>query len=295
MQPRYNTAMGRIAIVGLGLIGGSLGLALKKIEGQELHFEVLGIPRREETLKTALEMQAIDEGTLEIARVASADIVFIATPINLILPKLQEIVPHLKSGAIVTDVGSTKGEIVSAAEKMMPKNTYFVGGHPMAGKEVVGIEAAEASLFQDKTWILTKTSKTRKEPLEVLKRIIVKIGAKVLELDPKTHDRVVAAISHVPLAAAASLVNIVADDEEKELMMKCASSGFRDTTRVASGSPVMGVDMFKTNRVAILKLLKDFRAEILELEKLIKSGDEEKIQARLIKAKSLRDEKFASS
>jgi len=276
--------MKNIAILGLGLIGGSIGLRAK---GQGAR--VIGIPRREETLKKALELGAIDEGSLDISKVSEADLVFICTPINLIIPKLKEMAPHLKKGAIVTDVGSTKGEIVSQAEKLMPKGTHFVGGHPMAGKETVGIEVAEADLFKDKIWILTETSKTRQKVLEEVEEVVRSLGAKVVRMDTRTHDMVVAGISHVPLAAAAMLVNLAADSEEADLMKKCASSGFRDTTRVASGDPVLGLDMFLTNRVAVLKHLKTLRGKLLDLEKLIKAGDGEKIQAELKKAKRFRD------
>jgi prephenate dehydrogenase len=281
--------MKNIAIIGLGLIGGSIGLKLKGLGTGD---KVLGIPRREETLKKALELKAIDEGSLDISKVAEADIIFLCTPINLIIPRLKELAPHLKKGAIVTDVGSTKGEIVSQAEKLMPKGTYFVGGHPMAGKETTGIEVAEAGLFQDKIWILTETSKTRQKALEEVEEVVRSLGPKVVRMDPKSHDLVVAGISHVPLAAAATLVNLVAGSEQKEQMIQCASSGFRDTTRVASGDPVLGRDMFITNRVAILKLLKTFRTKVLELEKSIKKGDADAIEKELKAAKEFRDKLF---
>jgi prephenate dehydrogenase len=281
--------MKNIAIIGLGLIGGSIGLKLKGLGTGD---RVLGIPRREETLKKALELGAVDEGSLDISKVAEVDIVFLCTPINLIIPKLKELAPHLKKGAIVTDVSSTKGEIVSQAEKLMPKGTYFVGGHPMAGKETTGIEVAEAGLFQDKIWILTETSKTRQKALEEVEEVVRLLGAKVVRMDIKTHDLVVAGISHVPLATAATLVNLVAGSEQKEQMAQCASSGFRDTTRVASGDPALGRDMFVTNRVAILKLLKAFRTKVLELEKLIKKGDAATIEKDLKAAKEFRDKLF---
>jgi len=266
-----------------------------KLKGLGTGDKVLGIPRREETLKKALELKAIDEGSLDISKVAEADIIFLCTPINLIIPRLKELAPHLKKGAIVTDVGSTKGEIVSQAEKLMPKGTYFVGGHPMAGKETTGIEVAEAGLFNDKIWILTETSKTRQKALEEVEEVVRSLGPKVVRMDPKTHDLVVAGISHVPLAAAATLVNLVAGSEQKEQMAQCASSGFRDTTRVASGDPVLGRDMFVTNRVAILKLLKAFRTKVLELEKLIKKGDTSAIEEELKKAKGFRDQIYGQT
>ncbi len=278
----------RVAIIGLGLIGGSLGLALKRSGRSSLH--IVGIPRRAETLEQARQMGAIDEGTTDhVKGVIDADIIFICTPIHLILPILQEIIPNLKKGAIISDVGSSKCEIVSQAEKIMPKGTYFVGGHPMAGKETTKLSAADPELFKGKIWILSKTSKTSKKASDEIGKLIALVGAKLLEMDIKTHDLVVAAISHVPLAAAVSLVNVVASEPQKELMMKCAASGFRDTTRIASGDPILGVDMFTTNKKAVLKMLGAFKKSLSNLEKLIKEGNGEKIREELEKAKSFRD------
>ncbi len=281
----------RITIIGLGLIGGSLGLALKRSGITDL--KIIGVPRREETIQQAINIGAIDEGTTDhIKGSADADIVFICTPINLILPVISEIGPTLKKGAIVTDVGSSKYEIVSQAEKATPKGIYFVGGHPMAGKETVKLEAAEADLFKDKKWILTKTSKTSIRAIEQLENLVRTTGATPQIMDPKTHDLAVAAISHMPLAVAAALVNTIADEPEKELMGRIASSGFRDTTRIASGDPILGVDMFKTNQKAVLKMIKAFKQSLSRLEGLIKNGDGEAMNEELEKAKNFRDAIF---
>jgi len=281
----------RIAIIGLGLIGGSLGLGLKRSGVQDL--KIVGIPRREETLAAAKAMGAIDEGTTDhLKGVIDADLVFICTPINLILPVINEISKGLKKGAVVTDVGSSKYEIVSAAEKAMPKGVSFVGGHPMAGKETTKLEAAEAELFRNKTWVITKTSKTSQKALEKIKQVVGWLGGSVLEMDTKTHDLVVAGISHLPLAVAASLVNAVAGEAEKDLMAKAAASGFRDTTRIASGDPILGVDMFTTNKKAVLKMISAFKKSLSGLEKLIKAGNGEKLREELDKAKKFRDAIF---
>jgi prephenate dehydrogenase len=278
----------RIAIIGLGLIGGSLGLGLKKSSIADL--KIVGIPRREETIGQAIALGAIDEGTTDhIKGVIDADLVFICTPINLILPVISEITPNLKKGAIVTDVGSSKYEIVSAAEKAMPKGSYFVGGHPLAGKETSKLEAAEPELFKGKAWVLTKTSRTSQKALEKMKQVVGGLGGSALEMDPKTHDLVVAGISHMPLAIAAALVNAVAGEAEKELMSKTAASGFRDTTRIASGDPILGVDMFTTNKKAVLKMIGSFKRSLANLEKLIKEGNGEKLREELGKAKKFRD------
>ena len=281
----------RVAIIGLGLIGGSLGLALKRAGLSGLR--VVGIPRRAETLQKALEVGAVDEGTTDhVKGVVDADLIFVCTPMNLISPIIQEITPNLKKGAIVSDVGSSKYEIVSRVDKAMPRGVYFVGSHPMAGKETTKLDSADPDLFKDKTWVLTKTSRTSQRALEQVGKLVSSLGAKVLEMDPKTHDLVVAAISHMPLAVAASLVNAVAVEPQKDLMAKCAASGFRDTTRIASGDPILGVDMFTTNRKAVLKMLSAFKKALANLERLIKEGNGEKIREELEKAKNFRDPIF---
>jgi prephenate dehydrogenase len=287
----------RIAIIGLGLIGGSIGLGLKKLRitndampagRQELR--IIGIPRREETIQQAIAMGAIDEGTTDhVKGVIDVDLIFICTPISLILPVIKEIAPNLKKGAIMTDVGSSKYEIVSQAEKAMPKGAYFVGGHPMAGKETSKLSAAEPELFKGKTWVLTGTSRTSQKALEKVKQVVELFGGVPLELEPKTHDLVVAGISHMPLAIAASLVNAIAGATEKELMAKTAASGFRDTTRIASGDPSLGADMFTTNKKAVVKMIGAFKKSLSSLEKLIKAGDGAKIRAELDTAKKFRD------
>ena len=282
----------KVAIIGLGLIGGSVGLGLKKASAD---IQIMGIPHREETVAEALKRGAIDAGTTDhVKGVADADVVFICTPINLIIPILREIAPVLKKGAVVTDVGSTKAEIVSQAEKIMPKGAYFVGGHPMAGKEQVKLEAAETDLFKEKVWILTATSRTSKKALLEVDKLISLLGAKTMEMEPRIHDLALAGISHAPLAVAAALVNSVAEAEKgKDEMKLCAASGFRDTTRIASGDPILGVDMFTTNKKAVLKTLSAFKKVLSRIEKLIKAGDSDAIEKELGKAKNFRDSVFS--
>ncbi len=281
----------RIAIIGLGLIGGSIGLGLKRCNVEGLTCQVIGISRREETIQAAIDRGAIDEGTTDLKLgVKDADLVFICTPISLIIPTLKTIVPALKQGAIVTDVASTKGLIVAQAEKLTPKGCFFVGGHPMAGKEKVKLEAAEADLFKGATWVLTPTDNTDKNALETVAEYVALLGGKVMKMEPKLHDLVVAGFSHMPLAVAAALVNTIAEAKEGQAeMKKTAASGFRDTTRVASGDPILGVDMFTTNKAAVLKMIVAFKASLSNLEKVIKDGNAERIKAELEKAKSLRD------
>lgn len=286
----------KIAIIGLGLIGGSIGLALKSPAASR-GIKIMGIPRREETIRAAIDRGAIDEGTTDHRQgTADADLIFVCTPINLILPVIREIAPVLKKGAVVTDVGSTKEEIVGRAEKLLPKGTYFVGGHPMAGKEEVKLESAEAGLFKDKVWVLAAGAKTNRQALQKVRDLVGLLGARVVEMDPKVHDLAVAGISHMPLAVAAALTNAIEETKRGQPEMKlCAASGFRDTTRVASGDPVLGVDMFTTNRKAVLKMLSAFKKALSRLEDLIEEKDVDEIGKELKKAKDFRDSIYGQS
>ena len=308
----------KIGIVGLGLIGGSIGLALKskkvrtrfsghKIFSGDQIEEIIGIARRDETIDLAIKIGAIDEGVSEEApetcdcdccteggialeALAVADIIFLCTPIHLILPKIKELQPILKQGAIVVDVASVKGAIVSKAEKLMKKGTHFIGSHPMAGKEKAKLQNAEPNLFEGRPWIIVSGTKTGENTKEIIKALIEAIGGKVMEMNSETHDLAVAGISHLPLAVAAALVNTVENSKiAKNEMKKTASSGFRDTTRVASGEVELGREIFIDNKKAILAQLKAFRANLGDLEKAIQSGNSKKIETLLAKAKKSRD------
>ena len=281
----------KVAIVGLGLIGGSIALALKKsTRGSEL--TIIGIPRREETLKEALEKTIIDEGTIDLKKgVSDADVVFICTPISLVTQIIDEIGHSLKPGAIVTDVASSKESIVAKAESLLPPDVFFVGGHPMAGREKVKLAAAESGLFKDRIYILTPTKKSDRHAVKALTDLITLLGAKILKLDPVEHDRVVAAISHMPLAISAALVNTIAEHKhhQKE-MVTCASTGFRDTTRIASGDPALGIDMFLTNNEAVLEMIDEFKSALTRLEAAIREHDTDAIAKLLKQAQNFRDD-----
>jgi prephenate dehydrogenase len=277
----------KVTIVGLGLIGGSLGMAIKK----KNLARVIGLTRDKEKAEQALSMKAVDYASTNIKGIIQgSDIIFICYPIHLIVPEIQKIVQFANPGTIITDVGSSKEWVVKNAEKLMPRSVFFVGGHPMAGKEITGLEAAEAGLFQGKKYILTKTRKTNLKSLGILKTLLKKIGADVIVLDPKKHDQLVAGISHLPVAIAASLVDeVMSSGRDRSLMEDLASTGFRDATRVASGDPGLGTDMFTTNREAVLSHIKMFKRSLSKLEALVKSGDPKKIEAKLRQIKEFRD------
>ena len=255
---------------------------------------VLGLTREREKEQLAVKLKAVDFASLNIKSIIQeSDIIFICYPIHLILPEIKKIIQFVRPGTIITDVGSTKEAIVGHAEKLMPKDVFFVGGHPMAGKEVTGLEEAEADLFRGKKYILTKTKRTSDEALKVLKRLISSIGADVIVMDPREHDEAVAQISHMPLAVAASLVDsLMETGASQEDMVRLASSGFRDTTRIASGDPQLGADMFTTNPQAVIDSLARFKKALASIEKLIRAGDHSHLTNKLKNIKDFRDSMF---
>ncbi len=285
--------MDKVTIIGMGLIGGSLGMAIKN---KGLAGKVVGVSRNTEHLKEALAKEALDEYSIDPVEASKdADLIFICTPISMIVPMIKTVYAVAKKGCIVTDVGSSKAGIVSEAESSVPEGVSFVGGHPMAGSERSGIKAATKYLLEGSNYILTKTDKTPAQALEKLGGFIQKLDAELTVISPAMHDLAVAAISHMPLAISASLVNAVGGlGKEKELCLKLASSGFRDSTRIASGSVDMGKDMFVTNSGAVLEMIAAFKAALEKLEGLIKKGDAPGIAQELEKAKKLRDGVYGS-
>lgn len=280
----------KIAIVGLGLIGGSLGMDLKK-KGLA---RVLGLTRDKEKADYAAKIKAVDFASTNIKGIVQdCEIIFICYPIHLILPEIQKIIQFVRPGTIITDVASSKELIVSKAEKLMPKGVTFVGGHPMAGKEASGLEAAEVDLFKGKNYVLTKTSKTDAKSLKTIKSLIEKLGAKTIIMDPLEHDTIVAGISHMPVAVAAALVSSVMDAGQlSDDMKRLAATGFKDTTRIASGDPDLGADMFITNKKEVLNSLKRFKKALTEMEWMIRLNNIEGIKGKLRDARSFRNSMY---
>jgi len=277
----------KITIIGLGLLGGSLALSLKK---KRAPAKIVGTSRRASTVRKALKRRIIDEGILDHKRaVMGSDLIFICTPINKIIPTLKEISPLLKAGAIVTDIGSTKEWIVREADRIIPKKAFFVGGHPMAGTEETGLDAAMPGLFEGKPYIITPTPRTNKRAVSTLEGIIKKLKVRVIKMSPEKQDILAAGISHLPLAVAAALVNTIASMKGKKDFAAVASSGFRDTTRVASGDPKLGTDIFFTNKDAVLMMLSRFKRSLSKIEKDIKKGRPADILRDLSLAKKFRD------
>lgn len=233
-----------VAIVGMGLLGGSLGLDLKK---GDLAARVIGIARRAETCALAVERGACDEAWSELEGIRDADLVVLATPVRTIIDMMPQIARHAASSAVVTDLGSTKSEIVAAGETCVGER--FVGGHPMAGSHEGGIEAARLGLFRGATWVFTPTENTSVEALERLHKLAASLGARPADIPLGDHDRIAAAVSHMPHLAAAAIARAVgqlADGDARFAAL--AAGGLRDMTRLAASPAVLWRDIFSTNR-----------------------------------------------
>lgn len=264
-----------VAILGLGLIGGSLALDLK---ARRLCRRVVGYNRSAKGRAAAKRRKACDA---VFARpedaVVGADLVVLATPVRHIPKLARAIAPHLKAGAVVTDVGSTKEGLVKAVERALPRSAVFIGGHPIAGTEHSGMDAAEKNLFAGRWWILTPGKKNAKAAAR-LKALARGLGAKVAVLAPREHDRFLAAVSHLPHVAAFSLVDAVWGFQGGRAI-RYAGGSFRDVTRVAASSPEMWTDIALENRTAILDLTARFQKSLSRLRALIARGDAAGLQA----------------
>lgn len=262
---------GRVAILGLGLIGGSLGLALRE---RRLAAEVVGydpLPGRAERARERDAISFVADSPAEAAR--GAELVVLAAPVGALSGLLAAVAPALDVRAVVTDTGSVKRPVCAAATELLPNPARFVGGHPMAGREQPGIEAADAALFAGAVWCLTPDDATDSAALSRLEALVRALGAVPRTLDADQHDALVGAISHLPLAAAAALVATVAADPAAPEALALAAGGFRDTTRVASGSPIMARDILLANADNVAAWLDRYIAHLAHLRALVVAGD----------------------
>lgn len=278
----------RITIIGLGLIGGSLGLALKK---KLPELKVCGVDLSAEVVRMAVEIGAIDDGTVQIEQgVAAAEIIFLATPVPEMRQLCAKMVPYLAQGTIVTDMGSTKEKIVELMERSLPVGVTFLGGHPMAGSEKAGIQEAHVDLLENAVYLLTPTTKTPIEVIDMVRSILERLGARIILLSPAEHDRKVAAISHLPHFLASALVDTVGFLEEKEGgFFSLAAGGFRDTTRIAGSQSGMWCDIFLQNKRALLPLLKEFQHILAGYEAALETEDSSLLTEKLEQAKKWRE------
>ena len=265
---------GPVAIVGVGLIGGSLGMALKS---RRLAQTVIGVGRSPERLDTAGALGAIDSGTTDLEEAArEADIVVLCTAVGHILESLPQTLALVKPGAVVTDVGSTKAAIVERAAGM----GSFVGGHPMAGSERVGVEAATPLLFEEATWAITPSETTDPAAVSLIERLAQSVGATTLFLAPDAHDAMLAVTSHLPHVLASALMRQAYETQQTHPQTQQLTAGsFADGTRVAASSPEIWRDVCLSNRDALLHALQAFRGELDILEAAVEGRDAAQIEA----------------
>lgn len=278
----------RLAIIGVGLIGGSLARVLR--EKGEVG-EIVGIGRGEENLRRGVDLGVIDRyATDPVEGVRGADLVFLATPVCSIVSLLERIAPALAPGSVVTDGGSVKEGIVASCERIMPPGRHFVGGHPIAGTEHSGVEASFAALYRGRRCILTPTADTDPDALAKVTRMWELAGSEVITMDVLKHDRVVAAISHLPHMVAYSLVNAVEGyDRFDESILKYSAGGFRDFTRIASSDPEMWRDIAVMNRDAILEMMDSFSRYYGELRTMVEQSDSDGLRRFFEESKKSRD------
>lgn len=257
-----------IGIVGLGLIGGSLGLDLRS-----RGYKVFGVSRREQTCQQAIARGAVDKASVDPAILAVAQVVFICTPLAAILPTVEQLIPHLSPSTVLTDVGSVKVPVVEA---ITPLWADFVGGHPMAGTADSGIQAAQLNLFALKPYVLTPVATTPIQAVSIVESLVRSLGATVYHCRPDEHDRAVSWISHLPVIVSASLIAACMSETDPDVLglaQHLASSGFRDTSRVGGGNPELGLMMARYNREELLRSLQHYRHTLEALINLIEQED----------------------
>lgn len=274
MKPHFNRAV----IYGVGLLGGSLGIALRR---NKMAREVVGLGRSEERLRVAREMGAVGEIATEPGKaLAGADAIFICLPPRLIREEFANIAPHVAPGAFVTDVGSVKRAIIEAGERDLPTGALFIGSHPMAGSEKSGVESAMADLYADAACVVTPTERTPPEALSTAVSFWRELGSRVIVASPERHDELLASISHLPHLAASSLVETLFGGGDATHMFRAiAGNGFRDTTRIAAGDAGLWEEIFSENSAPLLQSL-DRMIENLRTWRELLSRDEARAQIR---------------
>jgi prephenate dehydrogenase len=262
----------KITIIGVGLLGGSIGLAAKK---RGLAREVAGFVRRAVSLKECEKAGAMDFATTDLlAAVSNADLIILCTPLAQMRPLVEQFLPALKRGAIVTDVGSVKAGVVRELESLVQKSgAHFVGAHPMAGGEKNGVAAARADLFQKAVCILTPTKKSNAAAIRKVGQFWKSLGARVLKLDVAQHDLLVSRSSHLPHVVAATLANFVLNPASPKTQSQLCATGFRDTTRIASGSPGIWRDIALANQKNLTKSLDAYISELEKFQRALKKSD----------------------
>jgi len=284
----------RVAIVGVGLLGGSLGLALKQ---RRLAETVIGFVRRAASVRECERLGAVDRATRDLEQaVQGADLVVLCTPIAQMRSLVEQMLPALSKGAIITDVGSVKDPLVRELEPLAASAAaHFIGSHPMAGAEKMGVAAARADLFTGAACVVTPTRKSNPVALRKVERLWQSIGGRLLRLAPAAHDELVSRTSHLPHVVAAELANFVLSPEHPKEQPSLCANGFRDTTRIASGSPEMWRDIALANRKNLGRVLGVFIEDLQEFQLALEREDAGAIEEFFAHAKERRDQWRAHS
>ena len=279
----------KLAIIGVGLIGGSLGLCLKEKLGDKIF--ISGLCRTEKSMQQAMELGAVDLAISDLEKVVGdADIIFLSPPVLQIVPMVKKILPYLKSSAIITDAGSTKNFIWQELKKILPQDIYYIAGHPMTGREKSGVTAANKNLFKNKAYVIIKNTNAPIEVHEKLMQILQLTEAKFIELEIEKHDRCASIISHVPHIAAAALVTLLnRAEDDLDSCLKLIGGGFKDTTRIASSNADMWADICMTNAENISSDLRDLQKILGEVITAIGNRDRQAIHDYFGKSKERRD------
>ena len=278
----------KITIIGVGLLGGSIGLAARQCR---LAKEIAGYARREKTIAECEKHGALDYATTDLlAAVSGADLVILCTPLAQMRSLTEQFLPALKQGALVTDVGSVKAKVVKELESLVSKaGAHYVGSHPMAGGEKAGVLAARADLYANAVCVITPTKKSNPGAVRKLNRFWKSLGARTLRLEAAQHDLLVSRTSHLPHVAAAGLANLVLNPASSKTQPALCATGFRDTTRIASGSPEMWRDIALANRKNVAKSVNAFVAELQKFQAALKRNDEQAVETFFFTAKQRRD------
>ena len=279
----------KLAIIGVGLIGGSLGLCLKDKLGDKIF--ITGLCRTEKSMKRAVELGAVDFAGSDIKKVVEdADFIFLSPPVLQIVPMVKKILPFLKSGAIITDAGSTKQFIWQELKKILPNDIFYIAGHPMTGKEKSGVEVADKNLFKGKAYVIAEDTGAPAEVKDKLMSVLRLTEANFLEIDIAKHDRCASIISHVPHLTAAALVTLLNDaGDDLDSCLKLVGGGFKDTTRIASSNADMWADICMTNGDAISMHLRDLQNILGEVINAIENHDRQAVHDYFAKSKARRD------
>lgn len=281
-------SLGHVVIIGIGLIGGSLARALRERDAVS---QITGVARSRETLELALKMGVIDNAEIDpVLAMKDADLVILATPVSTIGPILEAIAPHIPAHCVITDAGSVKGSVATAARQVLgEKIDCFVPGHPIAGTEDSGVAASFAELFIDHRVILTPLPENSDEDVQLVQAMWEVCGARVVRMSVEDHDAMLAATSHLPHLLAFSLVDFLSQQERHDDIFSNTAGGFRDFTRIAASNPVMWRDICLANRDELIPLLKSMEQQLASYRALLEEADGEQLQQAFRRAKTARD------